>query len=139
MVGLLVLTSCGSSAHDRQFDIIEIDLEGTRLDVWLADEAAERRQGLSEIEELPSGVDGMLFVFPSPASLSFNMADVFFPLDIWWFDRDMTLIGKTLMEPCTTSDCTSYGSPGESGWALETPAGTRSFEIGSRLSIVDNG
>ncbi len=136
---MLVLTSCGSTANGGQSDIIEIDLEGTRLDVWLADEAAERRRGLSEMEELPSGVDGMLFVFPSPASSTFNMEDVLFPLDIWWFDPDMTLIGRTLMEPCTTSDCTSYGSPGEIRWALETPAGARDFEIGSRLSIVDNG
>ncbi len=139
MVGLLVLTTCGSGLAGPQFEVIEIEVEGTSLEVWLADEGVERRQGLSEIEALPSGIDGMLFVLPAPTTSSFNMRDVFFALDIWWFDSEMTLIGKTLLQPCSGSQCTSYGSPGEIGWALETPAGAQEFETGARLSIVDNG
>lgn len=122
-----------------QFDVAEIEVEGTRLDVWLADDTGERVQGLSEIESLPQGIGGMLFVYPEAASPSFNMEDVFFPLDIWWFDPEMTLIGRTRMEPCTVAPCTSYGAPGEIKWALETPAGERSFATGATLSIVENG
>ncbi len=118
--------------------MVTIEIAGNRLDVWLADESSERRQGLSEIERLPSRIDGMLFVFPVITSPSFNMRDVHFPLDIWWFDSETILIGKTAMEPCAGSACTSYGSPGEVGWALETPAGEHDFEPGARLSIVEN-
>lgn len=121
-----------------QFDVAVIEVEGTRLDVWLAAESGDRIHGLSEIDSLPEGIDGMLFVFPGATSPSFNMRDVRFPLDIWWFDPGMTLIGKTRMEPCTGSPCTSYGSPGEIKWALETPAGERGFATGATLSIVEN-
>lgn len=133
-----MLTSCGSGLAGGRFDVIEIEVGEAPLEVWLADEPAERRQGLSEIDELPAGIDGMLFVFPGPTTPSFHMREVFFPLDIWWFDSDMTLIGRTRMETCTGSPCPSYGSPGEIGWALETPAGKSDFASGTRLSIVEN-
>lgn len=132
------MAACASSQTAARFDVVEIEVGDVRLDVWLADESGERIQGLSEIEGLPQGIDGMLFVFPVTASTSFNMEDMFFPLDIWWFDPEMTLIGRTRMEPCTGFPCTSYGSPGEIGWALETPAEEHDFKNGDRLSIVEN-
>lgn len=138
MAGLLLLSSCTSETTSIRFETVSIEMGDSQLDVWLAEESAQRRQGLSEIEELPDTIDGMLFVFPVATSPSFNMEDVLFPLDIWWFDPGMTLIAKTRMEPCSGSSCTSYGSPGEIKWALETPADEYAFEPGSVLSIVEN-
>ena len=138
MAGLMLLSACASETIGPTFDVASITVGGDQLEVWLADESAERRQGLSEIEDLPETIDGMLFVFPLATEPSFNMEDVLFPLDIWWFDPGMTLIGKTRMDPCKGSSCTSYGSPGEIKWALETPAGEYAFDTGSLLSIVEN-
>ena len=138
MATLLLVSSCTSEPTSTRFQAAGIEVGDIRLDVWLAEESAQRRHGLSEIDELPETIDGMLFVFPVATSASFNMEDVFFPLDIWWFDAGMTLIGKTRMEPCTESPCTSYGAPGEIKWALETPADAYAFQPESILSIVEN-
>lgn len=110
----------------------------TRLDVWVADESDERRQGLMGVEELPAGIDGMLFVFETPRPAGFHMRNTLIELDIWWFDGDMALVSTTEMEPCTAEPCTSYQSPGEIQWVLETPRGEIDLEPGDRLSIVEN-
>ena len=136
---MLALTSCGNSTGIDAFPVGDIEVGDERLTVWVADESQERRQGLRGVEELPEGLDGMLFVFPVPAALSFTMRDTLRPLDVWWFDGEMMLIGRTAMVPCESALCVSYRSPGDARWALETPAGEVSFEAGERLSIVGNG
>ena len=133
-----MLSSCASELANTRFETVTIEVGSSQLDVWLAEESAQRRHGLSELDELPEAIDGMLFAFPVATSPSFNMEDVLFPLDIWWFDAGMSLMGKTRMEPCNGSPCTSYGAPGEIKWALETPADEYVFASGSALSIVEN-
>ena len=105
----------------------------------MADESQERRQGLRGVEELPGGIDGMLFEFPVASSLNFTMRDTLIPLDIWWFDAEMALIGGTAMVPCEAEPCATYRSPGAAKWALETPAGETRFDQGAVLSIVESG
>lgn len=139
MVGSLLIAACDPGPDPFRFPIGEISVGEASLSVWVADEAPERRQGLRGVARLPDEIDGMLFVFPMPASLSFTMRDTLIPLDIWWFDGDMRLIGRTAMEPCQGEPCVSYGSPGDARWALETMAGEWTFMTGSELSIVENG
>lgn len=110
----------------------------TRLEVWVADEGDEHRQGLMGVEELPAGIDGMLFVFETLRPAGFHMRNTLMELDIWWFDGDMVLVGTTQMEPCTAQPCPTYRSPGDIQWVLETPRGESDFEPGDRLSIVEN-
>jgi uncharacterized membrane protein (UPF0127 family) len=135
----MALTSCGSATSADAFPVGEIAVGDSTLTVWVADESPERRQGLRGVEELPQGLDGMLFVFEAPSSLSFTMRDTLIPLDIWWFDAEMTLIGSTAMVPCESEPCVSYRSPGDARWALETPAGELRFDLGQPLSIVESG
>lgn len=85
------------------------------------------------VEELPPGIDGMLFVFDDERPRSFWMLNTLIPLDIWWFDAGGVLLGSTFMEPCTTDPCPSYPSPGPTKWALETAAGEFEFPSGSIL------
>lgn len=120
------------------FPIETIAVGETRLDVWVADEGEERSQGLMGVEELPEGIDGMLFVFETLHPAGFHMRNTLMELDIWWFDGDMILVGTTQMEPCTEEPCLTYQSPGDIQWALETPRGKSDFEPGDRLSIVGN-
>ena len=100
----------------------------------MAETPQERRQGLMEVEELPEGLDGMLFVYDSPRSTTFTMLNTPMPLDIWWFDSSGVLVGSTVMEPCSAAPCTGYRSPGEIMWALETPQGRYEFGVGQTLS-----
>lgn len=124
-------------ATDALFPSGAVDIAGVELKVWFADDGSERRQGLMDIEALPLEIDGMLFVFPEPRHVGFHMRNTLIPLDIWWFDQEMELVGTAEMEPCTGEPCVSYPSPVEVQWVLETPLGDHDFETGSRISIVE--
>lgn len=104
----------------------------------VADDATLRRQGLRDLDVFPAGLDGMLFVWDSPTSTSFVMETVPFPLDIWWFDGDGRLVGSTSMDPCPTGTCPGYPSPVPVGWALETPAGEATFDVGDLISTGES-
>ena len=135
---LLMAASCEADTAPN-LPVGQIVVDDLTLEVWIADESPERRQGLRGVEALPAGVDGMLFVLPIPTATSFNMSDTPIPLDIWWFDAEMTLIGSSEMEPCPADPCVSYGAPGPIAWALETPAGVWEFSDGAALTIVESG
>lgn len=107
------------------------------LSVVVADSTIERSQGLQDLGELPDGVDGMLFVFAEPTSTTFHMRNVQFPLDVWFFDSEGSLLGSARMETCLEGDCPSYGAPGLISWALETPADVYDFGPGSELSLQE--
>ena len=118
----------------------DVEIGDQELRVLVADEPADRRQGLMEIERLPSGIDGMLFVFEEPPLLiPFHMRNTMMDLDIWWFDADGVLLGMTEMEPCLVERCPLYWSPAPILWALEVPAGTFRFEPGDVLSTMETG
>ena len=87
-----------------------------------------------EVEELPERLDGMLFVYDTPRSVSYHMQNTPMPLDIWWFDLNGVLIGSAEMEPCFIESCTNYRSPGPVMWVLETPRHVYEFEHEDQLS-----
>lgn len=134
---MVLAPACGRGSNSP-FPEGVVSIDGTELSVWVADDSRERRQGLMGVEDLPGGVDGMLFAFPEPSPAAFHMRNTLIELDIWWFDASGTLIGSQRMEPCLTEPCPTYQAPGSITWALETPAGRRSFEPGDLLSIVEN-
>ena len=121
------------------FSTTMIEVGDATLTVAVADTDDERRQGLRGVEELPRGIDGMLFVFEEPRPATFGMRDALIPLDIWWFDEDGSLLGSTTMTPCPTEPCAVYASPAPIAWALETPRGEHSFPPGTVLSSGDSG
>lgn len=107
--------------------------------VWTADDTVERRQGLRQIEGLPDDIDGMVFVYETPAAASYVMEDTLIPLDVWWFDVNGVLIGTDEMTPCRVEPCADYPSPGPVLTVLETPAGDYEFESGSEISTMGSG
>ena len=140
LVVLLLAAACDTATTGiDSYPSVEIEVGGAPMTVWLADESSERRSGLSGIEQLPSGIEGMLFTWDVPVSATFNMEDTPMPLDIWWFDSAGSLIGSYEMEPCLEDDCARYRSPGQVKWALETPLGEFEFEPGATLSTVETG
>ncbi len=104
------------------------------LQVWVADTADERSQGLRGVAELPTGIDGMLFIWDEVGPRTFTMEDTAMPLDIWWFDSDRRLAGLDSVRPCEGSPCPLYPSPGPTDRVLETPAGEVALGAGAVLS-----
>ena len=111
-----------------------ITIGGETLQVVIADSSAERDRGLRGVAERPTGVDGMLFVWSDAGQRHFTMEDTLMPLDIWWFDEELRLVGVTEARPCETDPCPTFPSPGPVLRVLETPAGERALAAGALLS-----
>jgi uncharacterized membrane protein (UPF0127 family) len=116
------------------FPVETVKVGDVVLDVAVASTPEQRNQGLRGVDEL-DGYDGMVFVFEQARDATFEMGDTLIPLDIWWFDADGVLVGSTEMQPCEDVVCVGYGSPGEIGWALETPQGEWEFAPGDVLTM----
>ncbi|MCZ6740043.1 MAG: DUF192 domain-containing protein, partial [Actinobacteria bacterium] len=64
LVALVLLVSgCSGAIPASTFPEAEISVGDELISVWVADESAERRQGLMEVDQLPRDIEGMLFVF----------------------------------------------------------------------------
>ena len=131
----MALVACAGPPSLDGFETTTIEVGDRTLTVAVAETADQRSQGLRGVEELPEGLDGMLFVFEQPRTATFGMRDTLIPLDIWWFGADGAMLGSTEMTPCAAEPCTAYGSPGEVAHALETPAGEVEFALGESLNV----
>lgn len=133
-----MLAACSAAPPIDGFEQADITVDEEVLSVLVADTAELRSRGLRGVEVLPDDIDGMLFVFESSRAATFGMRGTLIPLDLWWFSREGRLLGSAEMEPCTAEPCTTYGSPAEVKWALETPVGEFDPEPGARLTVVDS-
>ena len=135
----VVDTTVTTVVDEGQFPTAEVTVGDNEFRVWVADDSTERSQGLRRVEELPSGVDGMLFVWDVPTPAVFVMEDTLIPLDVWFFDQEGALLGTHAMTPCTDAPCPTYPAPGPVRWALETPLGVVELLEGDRLSTSPSG
>jgi uncharacterized membrane protein (UPF0127 family) len=117
--------------------VAEVTVGDNHLRVWVADEPAERSQGLRGFSELPDDIDGMLFVFPEPVVPTFVMDDTSLALDLWLFDESGELVGSEEMLPCAGEGCPRYPAPESVSWALETPLDAVDLRLGDSLSTSD--
>lgn len=106
----------------ERFEITVVRLDGDELLVAIAGNAAQRQQGLMNIDDLGS-LAGMVFVFDQDSSGGFWMKNTLIPLDIAFFDGSGEFVDGFVMEPCTTADCPTYRPSGSYRFALEMPAG----------------
>ena len=133
-------TAVSSTVVDEElFPTAEVAVGDTELRVWVADDSAERNQGLRRVGELPPEVDGMLFVWDTPTPAIFVMEDTLIPLDVWFFDDEGALIGTHEMSPCSAGPCPRYPAPAPVRWALETPLGDQQFQSGDLLWTSASG
>jgi len=110
-------------------------LDADTVLVEIADDLAERQQGLMSRETLDAG-KGMLFVFEEEAFHSFYMRNTLIPLDIAWLDESQIIVDIQQMEP-ETENLHTPSRPAL--FALEVPQGwfaQEGVEIGDLAQIV---
>lgn len=97
----------------------QININDRTLDVEVASEPSDIRNGLMHRDSIPSD-GGMLFVFPDSAERSFYMKNTKIPLSIAFADPDGTI---NTIKPMDPFDETSVTSDSPSKFALEMNQG----------------
>src|SRR5262245_7537715 len=124
-VGTALATATSASEPFSGLTAARLDVGGRCLHVVIADEEAERHDGLRDVTDL-GAYDGMLFVYGSDSNARFTMSGTPLPLDIGWYAATGAPVDRTRMAPCldgTDATCPVYASSGRYRYALETPAG----------------
>lgn len=94
-------------------------MNGATLRAYVADDPAEREQGLMHVTELGAD-EGMVFVYPSPSVRYFWMKDTPLPLSIAFCDAAGKVLTLADMVPLNTA-LTPSGGPVV--YAVETHKG----------------
>ncbi len=101
----------------------EIEINGFKLDVELADTTAKRTEGLMNRASLGAN-SGMLFVFPRSGVYSFWMKNTNLSLDIIWIDEGLRVVHVEEYVPrCLELVCPKYTPASDALYVLETNAG----------------
>jgi uncharacterized protein len=138
VVALLTYTLIQAREARERATVSNIDQS---LSVRVADNALERRRGLSGYELADLEADGMLFVFPEPAVRNFWMQRMNFPLDVVWI-KDGKIVGvdKNVPAPAPGEEPARMSSePVSADMVLELPAGDAQrygFTAGLILNIT---
>lgn len=107
------------SAVAAPAELIPIRVGGIAIEVELADEPAERQQGLMFRESLAED-QGMLFAYPEERILGFWMKNTLIPLDIAYINREGRIVDIKQMEPQSTQ---THNSAAPAMYALEMNQG----------------
>lgn len=123
----LSLTGCASGNG------LWVELAGSRYQVEVADDDAERARGLMFRDSLPAG-HGMLFVHEREERQAYWMKNTHIPLDILYFDARKRLVSQQRdVPPCSAGNrCPPYPSKGPAMFVLELNAGEA-----ARLQLKD--
>lgn len=90
---LLSLIIIYTLVFNHQYGLLMIKVEGNKVEsivVKIADNQDERIKGLSGKKFLFPGF-GMLFIFDKEYKAGIWMKDMNFPIDIYWFKKDLSL------------------------------------------------
>lgn len=71
-------------------EVKQLEINGAKLNVEIADTQEKRSKGLSGRESLATD-SGMLFIFPKASRYSFWMKGLSFPLDFVWIKGDKVI------------------------------------------------
>jgi uncharacterized membrane protein (UPF0127 family) len=96
------------------------DFGQARFTIRVADDAAERAQGLMHVEQMPT-LEGMLFVYDKPQAASFWMENTLIPLDMLFAGPDGTI--ASIHENAIPMDRTPIPGGDEIQYVLEINGG----------------
>ncbi|MBB4655276.1 hypothetical protein GGR73_001826 [Xanthomonas sp. F14] len=124
---LILLSGCASSGGTW------VELAGTRYQVELAQNDADRAKGLM-FRDAMADDHGMLFVHDRQEPLAYWMKNTKIALDILYFDNERRLVSQQRdVPPCSAGDaCPPYPSKRPARYVLELNAGQA-----ARLNLQD--
>jgi uncharacterized membrane protein (UPF0127 family) len=112
--------TAAASPSETTTTTTKLTMDGVLLRPELALTPASRAQGLMYRRKAPA--DGMLFVFPEPATGGFWMKNTLVPLTIVFFDEDGHRVRRLSMAPCRSDSCPTYDPGRRYRFALELRA-----------------
>ena len=125
LVLLVLAVACGGGAPGTPASCPQdqgtVAFPKQTLDVQVADDDAEREQGLMGVTSLPRN-RGMAFRWDAPTDATFWMKDTLIPLSIAFVDEEGKVITIKEMTPCTADPCTTYGADAPYTMAIEANA-----------------
>jgi len=113
-------------------------INGTAIDVLVADTPQSRQQGLSGRPRLEKG-DGMLFIFNDYQPRSFWMKNMNFPIDIIWIDSDKIVKISENLQPEGETPANHYSSDAPVNYVLEVNANfskNNNLKVGDKIEYV---
>ncbi len=136
IAAVVVLCSFFLPTH-KNSTIGHIEIAGKTLKVDLAITPAEQEQGLSGRTGLAAD-QGMLFIFPNPGQYAFWMKDMNFPIDMIWFDQNLSVIYIKENAPPSSYPQT-FGPAEDAKYVLEVDAGfsaENGLKIGDKMKLL---
>jgi len=126
----------GNSSLKKQPILIKTKDDVLSFEVSVASTESARIKGLMDVKSMKDN-EGMLFIFPDSAERSFWMKNTYIPLDIIFFDENLTVVNiHENTEPLNESII--YNSDGPSRYVLELNGGvsaSNNIEIGSTMEL----
>lgn len=148
---LLLFIACGqgkptpASNSDRGYPLAILVIETTnaelRMEVEIAETPEARAQGLMGVEDLRA-TDGMVFLFDSSTDGGFWMKNTLIPLDIAFWNDEMTIVDILQMEPCLEDPCQIYKPGASYVGAVEVEKnrlGEEGVKVGDRVDLIRKG
>jgi uncharacterized protein len=134
-LGVLAMSSGGCALAGGSW----VELGGERYAVEVADDDAERAQGLMFRDAMEED-RGMLFIHTRQERLAYWMKNTRIPLDILYFDEKLRLVSQQRdIPPCSLGDrCPSHPSEAPARYVLELNAGQAArlkLENGAELKL----
>jgi len=142
ILAIVILLSAASCRHDnlssgnRQLITMPNGKQITL--VGIADDEAERAQGLSGHEQLAAN-EGMWFVFDREGYYPFWMKDMKFSLDIIWLNDDYQIVDMERYVPPVTgvTNLPQYQNATPAKYVLEVNAGvSEGLSVGDKLNLI---
>lgn len=122
------ITPAGQTSAPK--DATEVKAKTLIITAKIADQADERKKGLSGLDSIPLN-EGMLFVFESEGQYEFYMKDTKFALDIIWISKDKKIVHieqNVAPEPGKSdAQLTRYKPGANAQYVLEVNAGLSSL------------
>lgn len=120
----LIIIAFGSFRQMKQANLptTEYILENEKKILYVADTPSQKAKGLMNFRNLPSGIDGMIFIYSSPQTLSFWNKNTYMDLKVYWI-RDKKVVGIGYLPSIEkTNTLTIIHSPGQVDTVIEIPS-----------------